>query len=98
MAKRKIDVDKIVLGDVILLSQGDQIPSDSYILQGEVEVNESLLTGESDVIFKSKEDKLLSGSYVVSGKCYAKVEKVGEDNFANQIVSATQKHKKSIQN
>ena len=92
--EKKIEVDKVVLGDVILLSQGDQIPSDSYILQGEIEVNESLLTGESDVILKSKDDKLLSGSYVVSGKCYAKVEKVGEDNFANQIVSATQKHKK----
>lgn len=91
--EQKIDVEKIVLGDVIILTQGDQIPSDSYVLEGEVEVNESLLTGESDVILKDKDDKLLSGSYVVSGKCYAKVEKVGENNFANQIISATKQHK-----
>ncbi len=52
---------------------------------------ESILTGESNLILKNREDKLLSGSYVVSGKCYAKVEKVGDDNFANQIVNATKK-------
>lgn len=93
--EQKIDIEEIVLGDVILLSQGDQIPSDSYVLEGEVEVNEALLTGESDLILKSKEDKLLSGSYVTSGKCYAKVEKVGEDNFANSIISATKKYKEN---
>ena len=78
-----------------MLAQGDQIPSDSYVLNGEIEVNESLLTGESDLILKNKDDKLLSGSYVASGKCYAKVEKVGEDNFANQIVNATKKQKEN---
>lgn len=93
--EQKIDIEEIVLGDVILLSQGDQIPSDSYVLEGEVEVNEALLTGESDLILKSKEDKLLSGSYVTSGRCYAKVEKVGEDNFANSIISATKKYKEN---
>ena len=93
--EQKIDIEEIVLGDVILLSQGDQIPSDSYVLEGEIEVNEALLTGESDLILKSKEDKLLSGSYVTSGKCYAKVEKVGEDNFANSIISATKKYKEN---
>ena len=93
--EQKIDIEEIVLGDVILLSQGDQIPSDSYVLEGEVEVNEALLTGESDLILKSKEDKLLSGSYVTSGKCYVKVEKVGEDNFANSIISATKKYKEN---
>ena len=93
--EQKIDIEEIVLGDVILLSQGDQIPSDSYVLDGEVEVNEALLTGESDLILKSKDDKLLSGSYVTSGKCYAKVEKVGEDNFANSIINATKKYKEN---
>ena len=93
--EQKIDIEEIVLGDVILLSQGDQIPSDSYVLEGEVEVNEALLTGESDLILKCKEDKLLSGSYVTSGRCYAKVEKVGEDNFANSIISATKKYKEN---
>ena len=93
--EQKIDIEEIVLGDVILLSQGDQIPSDSYVLEGEVEVNEALLTGESDLILKNIDDKLLSGSYVTSGKCYAKVEKVGEDNFANSIISATKKYKEN---
>ena len=93
--EEKIEIDKIVLGDTILLSQGDQIPSDSYVIDGEIEVNEALLTGESDYILKKKEDKLLSGSYVVSGKCYAIVEKVGEDNFANQIINATKKDKEN---
>ena len=91
--EEEIEVEKVVLGDTIILKQGDQIPSDSYVIEGEIEVNESLLTGESDLVEKKVEDKLLSGSYVVSGKCYAIVEKVGEDNFANQIVSATKKHK-----
>ena len=91
--EEEIDVNQIVLDDVILLSQGDQIPSDAYVLEGEIEVNESLLTGESDTILKEKDGKLLSGSYVVSGKCYAKIEKVGDDNFANQIINATKKHK-----
>ena len=93
--EQKIDIEEIVLGDVILLSQGDQIPSDSYVLEGEVEVNEALLTGESDLIQKNIDDKLLSGSYVTSGRCYAKVEKVGEDNFANSIISATKKYKEN---
>ena len=89
----EININEIVLDDVILLSQGDQIPSDAYVLEGEIEVNESLLTGESDTILKEKDSKLLSGSFVVSGKCYAKIEKVGDDNFANQIINATKKHK-----
>ena len=92
--EKEININEIVLDDVVLLSQGDQIPSDSVVLDGEVEVNEALLTGESDTILKKKEDKLLSGSYIVSGKCYAKIEKVGDDNFANQIINATKKHKK----
>ena len=92
--QEEIGIDEIVIDDIILLAQGDQIPSDAYVLEGEIEVNESLLTGESDTILKEKDAKLLSGSYVVSGKCYAKIEKVGDDNFANQIINATKKHKK----
>lgn len=91
----KINTDEIVLGDTIMLKQGDQIPSDSYIISGEVEVNEALLTGESDIIFKQKNAKLLSGSYIVSGKCYAKVEKVGNDNFANKIIDSAKKQKEN---
>ena len=91
--EKKIDVEEIVLGDTIVLAQGHQIPSDAQIISGEIEVNESLLTGESDLILKSEKDTLLSGSYVVSGKCYAKIEKVGENNFANRIISSAKKQK-----
>ena len=92
--EQDIDINEIVVDDIVLLAQGDQIPSDAFVLDGEIEVNESLLTGESDTILKTKEDKLLSGSYVVSGKCYAKIEKVGDDNFVNQIINAGKKQKK----
>ena len=91
--EKKIQVEEIVLGDTIVLKQGDQIPSDSYIINGTVEVNESLLTGEADLILKSENDKLLSRSYIVSGKCYAKVEKIGENNFANKIISSVKTQK-----
>lgn len=93
--EKEINIDEIVLDDVIILEAGKQICADSEVLDGEVEVNESLLTGESDTILKQKGDKLLSGSYVVSGKCYSKVEKVGKDNFAAQITSETKKYKRA---
>ena len=92
--KSEIDINEIVLDDIVILEQGDQIPSDAFVIDGEIEVNEALLTGESDTILKVKDDKLLSGSYVVSGKCLAKIEKVGDDNFANQIINAGKKQKK----
>ena len=66
--EKEIEVEDIVLGDTIVLAQGDQIPSDAYLISGEIEVNEALLTGESDLIVKNVNDKILSGSYVVSGK------------------------------
>ena len=93
--EKEINIDEIVLDDVIILDSGKQICADSVVLDGEVEVNESLLTGESDTILKQKGDKLLSGSYVVSGKCHSKVEKVGKDNFAAQITSETKKYKRA---
>lgn len=92
--ENKINVDEIVLDDITVLSMGNQISSDSVVIDGKIEVNESLLTGESDTIVKIPGDKLFSGSYVVSGKCYAKVEKVGNDNFATQIALKSKKHKK----
>ena len=93
--EKEINIDEIVLDDIIILDSGKQICADSVVVDGEVEVNESLLTGESDTILKQKGDKLLSGSYVVSGKCYSKVEKVGKDNFAAQITSETKKYKRA---
>ena len=76
---------ELVLDDVIELNAGNQIPTDSVILYGEVEVNESLLTGEPDNIEKKQGDKLLSGSYIVSGKCFAKVEHIGKENYVAKI-------------
>ena len=93
--EKEINIDEIVLDDIIILDSGRQICADSVVVDGEVEVNESLLTGESDTILKQKGDKLLSGSYVVSGKCYSRVEKVGKDNFAAQITSETKKYKRA---
>ena len=93
--EKEINIDEIVIDDLIVLDSGKQICADSVVMSGEVEVNESLLTGESDTILKQKGDKLLSGSYVVSGKCYSKEEKVGKDNFAEQITSETKKYKRA---
>ena len=85
---------ELVLDDVIELNAGNQIPTDSIILSGEIEVNESLLTGEPDNIEKKKGDKLLSGSYLISGKCFAKVEHIGKENYVAQIShEAKQKRK-----
>ena len=89
-----IGVDEVVLDDITILNMGNQISSDSVVIDGKIEVNESLLTGESDTIVKMPGDKLFSGSYVVSGKCYARVEKVGKDNLAAEITLKSKKHKK----
>ena len=94
-AKQNILTEEIVLDDIIEFSQGNQIPVDSIIVSGECEVNESLLTGESDAIVKRKGDMVLSGSYVVSGKCVARVEHVAGDNYASKI-SAEAKYTKQI--
>lgn len=82
---KKIDVDNIVLDDIIELSIGKQILTDGIIIDGSIEVNESLLTGESNSISKKIDDKLLSGSFVVSGKCLMRVLKVGDDNYINSL-------------
>ena len=93
--KIKVSTEEIVLDDIIEFSQGNQIPVDSILISGECEVNESLLTGESDAIIKRSGDMVLSGSFVVSGKCIAKVEHVAEDNYASRI-SAEAKYTKKI--
>ena len=81
----EIPTNEIVLDDIILLSQGQQIPTDCIVVDGCCEVNESLLTGESDAVFKAVGDTLISGSFVVSGSCTAKADKVGNDNYASHI-------------
>ena len=68
-----------------MFSCGNQICADSVVVSGSVEVNESLLTGESDAIIKKPGDLLFSGSFVVSGKCRARVDKVGKDNYIERL-------------
>ena len=91
----KVAVNDIVLDDIVEFTQGNQIPVDCIVLSGECEVNESLLTGESDAIHKFEGDMLLSGSYIVSGRCFARVEHVGADNYAAKI-SAEAKYIKKV--
>lgn len=91
----EIGVNDIVLDDVLELSNGNQIPSDCVLLSGSCDVNESLLTGESDSIHKNVGDMLYSGSYIVSGKCRARVEHIAGDNFASSI-SAEAKYVKKV--
>ena len=88
-------LEEIVLDDVVKLSLGHQVICDSVVLDGEIEVSESLITGESDSIKKVKGDKLLSGSYIVSGSAYARVVNVGKDNYVSKI-SNEAKYKKNI--
>lgn len=90
-----IKIQKIVLDDIIIFERGNQIVTDCIIIEGNCEVNESLLTGEPDLITKRPGDKLLSGSYIVSGKCTAQVEHVGENNFAFQLLKTSKLVKKS---
>ncbi|GBU11141.1 ATPase [Erysipelotrichaceae bacterium] len=89
----EIEVEKIVLHDTIIFDMGKQVSADSIVSHGAVEVNEALLTGETDVILKKIGDHLLSGSYIVSGKCFAQVEHVGIDNYATKITHEAKKHK-----
>ncbi|HEM4387553.1 TPA: cation-translocating P-type ATPase [Streptococcus suis] len=85
--------EDIVLDDVLLLSAGEQVPSDAIVLEGIAETNEAMLTGESDLIVKNTGAELLSGSYLVSGQIYAKVIHVGAENYANKLMLEAKTHK-----
>lgn len=90
----KINIEEIVKDDVILLENGDQIVADGVVIgDEEFEVDESLLTGESDPIVKKKGDKILSGSFVVAGKGYFKVTNVGSDTYVAKLASEAKKFK-----
>lgn len=91
---KEISMHEIVKDDFIQLKAGMQICADAIVEEGECEVDESLLTGESVPIAKQKGDLLLSGSFLVSGQIYAKVQKVGEESYANQIASSAKYMKK----
>lgn len=92
---QKIPIDELVLGDVMRLGRGNQIPTDSVVLKGECKTDESLLTGESRLIPKHAGDQLYSGSFINAGAVWARVEKVGADNYAAQITNEA-KQKKAI--
>ena len=92
--KWSISTEKLVLDDLIFLKTGDQVPADVKVLESTVEVNESLLTGESDNLSKSQGDELFSGSFVTSGEACCQVIHVGKDNYASQITSEAKEFKR----
>lgn len=95
--QQEIVSEKLVLDDIILLTSGKQVPADCTVISGKVQANESLLTGESDEIEKAKGAVLFSGSYIVSGKCYAKVDKVGKNSYISRLMREATKEKKGEQ-
>lgn len=90
----EIAIDKIVLDDVLVFMLGKQVCADSIVLSGEVEVNEALLTGESVPVKKKVGDLLYAGSFISSGKCIARVDKIGDYNYSSTLVSKAQSFKK----
>ncbi|MDE7105845.1 MAG: HAD-IC family P-type ATPase, partial [Anaeroplasmataceae bacterium] len=93
-AKKEIGVADVVLDDLLVLESGNQICADSIVVSGSVEVNESLLTGESNAIIKKPGDLLFSGSFVVSGNCRARVDKVGKDNYIEKLSAQAKLYRK----
>lgn len=91
--KEKISPDDILKGDILFLESGSVICSDSIVVSGTAEVNESVLTGEAEPVFKKAGDKLLSGSTIVSGRCNAEAVGVGDESFASQITDEVKKTK-----
>ena len=80
-----IPAEELVLDDIVIFKAGNQICADAIVVDGEVSVNESLLTGESDEISNKPGDELMSGSFIVSGECYARLDKVGEDSYISKL-------------
>ena len=92
--RTEIPVREIVLDDIVLLEAGQQIPADCILLDGVVEVNESLLTGESVPVKKAPGETLYAGSYVASGACRVRADKVGKATYLNSLTSKAKKYKK----
>lgn len=91
--QQEIDTKELVMEDIVIISAGEQVPSDMEVIDGKVEANEALLTGESDLIEKEIGDTLLSGSFIVSGQAYARVIHVGAENYAMKITQEAKVHK-----
>ena len=96
--QQEIKSENLLLDDVMLLENGNQIPADCIIVEGTAEANESLLTGESNSIKKNIGDTLLAGSFLVSGQCYARVDKVGKDNYIQTVAERTKDFKPQTSN
>ena len=92
--ERQAAQEEVVKGDLVVLESGSQICNDAVVVNGTIEVNESLLTGESDPVPKGEGGELYSGSFVMAGKAYARVTHVGEENYAAKLVSEVRKEKR----
>lgn len=92
--KWKISTEKLVVDDLIFLKAGEQVPADAKILEGSLEVNESLLTGEADNLPKNTGDELFSGSFVTAGQACCQIIHVGSDNYASRITSEAKEFKR----
>ena len=90
-----IPTSHLVQDDLVILSAGNQIPADAKVVSGSVQVNESLITGESDEITKGEGSELLSGSFVVSGKCYAVLTHVGAESYASRLTNEAKNPKRA---
>ena len=95
--EQSIKTEELVKKDIVIFRSGDQICADAVVMEGEVTVNESLLTGEADEIKKSAGEALLSGSFVVSGSCRAGLEKVGTESYISQLTIKAKENKKGEQ-
>ena len=80
-----LSTSQLVLDDVVVFRPGNQIYADAVVVEGEVQVNEALITGEADEITKRPGDFLLSGSFILNGKCHARLERVGSDSFVSKL-------------
>lgn len=92
--KWTVPTEELVLDDIVCLKTGDQVPADARILEGSLEVNESLLTGESDNLPKNQGEELFSGSFVTAGEACCQIIHVGKDNYASQITSEAKEFKR----
>ena len=95
--KSLVDSEELVLDDIVIFKAGNQICADAIVVSGEVRVNESLLTGESDEITKAPGAELLSGSFVVAGECHARLDKVGVDSYISKLTLEAKAMKKGEQ-
>ncbi len=96
--EKEVRADEIVLDDILVIVSGNQIPTDCKIINGNVDVNESLLTGESKPIKKKENQELFAGSFLTSGKCYAKAIKIGNQNYIQSLAKEAKKFKQPNSN